>query len=177
MSYYLFFNIATKIVIPKMQKKSSHYQKEYSTHDITQKVSQYFDMSLFHIEDNDHEVCLVLKDEMTKQYLYPFLKEHLSYLHHHNYLDEIEKIKDMGTQEVIDYLENEDIDYVYFNHYDYLKYTYLDNELKMYREGIYYLFEGKLYLGNCQNLLTYLHQTIRKLHNNPLEGAVYISIQ
>lgn len=177
MGQYLFFNIATQIVIPKKQTNDLDFQEGYSQKEIVQRISQYFDISLFNIIEDNDIISLTLKDEVTKKYLYTFLKEHLSYLHHQNYIDEIDKIKNMGTQEVIQYLKNEDIDYVYFNNQDYLKYTYLDDKIKIYCEGIYYLFEGKILLEYEQNLFTYFHQIIRKLHHNPLEGAVYISIQ
>lgn len=172
MGQYLYVNIATKIVVEKTNSRGL----AFSCDDIVQRIDQNFNSQLYDIEEDDSYVYFFLKDHMTKQYLYSFLKEHLAYLPHKDYLHNIEKIKHKTTQEVIHYLQNEDIDYIYFNDYDNLRYTYLDQDLKIYLEGIFYLSEGKILIEETYHLSKYFHQRLRAPHHNPLEESTYLSI-
>ena len=173
MGQFLYFNIATKIIV---SKKHHFSNKSFTKDEILRRLSRNFNMELFDVEEYDDYLQCVLKDEMTKKYLCSFLEEHTQYYGREDVHEEIEKLKDMGPQEVINYITNEDIDYIYFNNYDYLQYHYLDDKLKIYLEGIFYLSEGKILLECCYHMFRYIHQLIRAPHHNPLEEATYLTI-
>ena len=119
------------------------------------------------------DAILQAKDEMIKQHLYPFLKDHMSYLPEKIYLPHVEKIRNKNVQEVIDYLENEDIDYIYYHRFDSLSYG---NRLNLMTSSIYYLIEGKVSFEEYSHTFNYIHQRLRAPHQNPLEGATYLSL-
>lgn len=172
MGQYLYFNIATKMIVSKATPRG----RTFSYEEIIYRMDQQFNCQLYDIDEDEEHVYFQLKDQITKDYLYSFLEDHMSYLPKDDYLPNIEKIKNKTTQEVIDYLKNEDIDYVYYNDYDFLRRTYLDNELRIYLEGIFYLSEGKIILESSEQLFKYLHSRLREPHHNPLEEATYLSI-
>lgn len=176
MGKYVYVSIATRIVV----SKKDCFQHIISSLEIIERMSHYFNLDLYLESEDDNLVYFDLKEAVIKDYLCSFLKEHtinnIESYHVDQYLDNIELLKNKTTQEVIQYIQNEDIDYFNFYNSHYLKKTYLDDELKIYFEGINYIFDGKIFMENCSQFFKYIHYRIRALHQNPLEGTTFIDI-
>ncbi len=176
MGKYVYVSIATRIIV----SKKDYFHHIISTLEIIEKMGHYFHLDLYLQSEDNNFVYFDLKETVIKDYLCSFLKEHTIHnIELHNvdqYLDNIKLLKNKTTSEVIKYIQNEDIDY--FNFYDscHLKQTYLDNELKLYFEGINYIFDETIFIENCNQLFKYIHYRIRALQQNPLEGTTFIDM-
>ena len=176
MGNFLYISIATKIVV----LKRDCFNHIISSREIIEKMSRYFQLDLYFQSEDDNHVYFDLKEDVIKNNLCSFLKEHVvnngesRYID--EYLDNIELLQNKTTQEVIHFIKNEDIDYFNFYNSRYLKKTYLDNELKMYFEGINYIFDGKILIETYNSFFRYIHYRIRAPHKNPLEGTTFIDM-
>lgn len=163
-----------------VEKKKEYGYEEFTKQEILTKLEKSLDLSLYEIREDDEVVLLKLKPDILKQNGKAFFLEQIKlYEGNSELLENTENFFDqMGEKTIIEAIK-EYKPYMSIGIFDYGMWgvTYLDRELNIYWNGIFFLYEGKVIMECYVELSRYLHNLIRKTSQNPLRNAVVIDFQ
>lgn len=163
-----------------VEKKKEYGYEKFTKQEILTKLEKSLDLSLYEIREDDEVVLLKLKPDILKQNGKAFFLEQIKlYEGNSELLKNTENFFDqMGEKTIIEAIK-EYTPYMSIGIFDYGMWgvTYLDRELNIYWNGIFFLYEGKVIMECYVELSRYLHNLIRKTSQNPLRNAVVIDFQ
>lgn len=180
MGTYFKAGIAMRIAVGK----KSEYRKTFTKEEVMEKLKHRFNLDLYTVDENEEVILFNLKEEICKKYLSDFILEQLDLYLDQNHerlymaetLDMLAQLQENPTIEGIEEV-TETIYNAYIGHCsnDYMHRTYLDRELDIYLEGLYYIYEGKMFAECDTYISTYIHTMVRVSSENPLKDTVFVS--
>lgn len=138
-------------------------KKSYNRQEDIQRISEFFDMSLYDRFEDEKHLSFCLKGDILEKYLYDFLFEQADLmLYGEKIKKDIEKLKNKDSEELLYMIRNEHCDFIHCKeHYnEFLKH-----------ESIFYFYDDCILSGNEERYF-YIYNLLKKLTDNLLKGTI-----